>query len=187
MYIRRATQEDAPTAARLIRMAIQDIAEVLTGEEKEDRILQVLAYLFQQENNRLSYENCFVCDVDGKIVGLILMYFGGDAAELDEPLAARLRIVRNKPSLVIEKEAEAEDFYIDTLCVAPAFRGQGIGMALIEFAEQYAKEKGYERLSLIVEQHNVRAQTLYTRLGYIPVKERTIHHHQYEYRVKKVH
>ena len=58
------------TAARLIRMAIRAIAEALTGEEKEDRILRVLAHFFQQENNRLSYENCFVCDVDGKVAGL---------------------------------------------------------------------------------------------------------------------
>ena len=28
----------------------------------------------------------------GAIAGLILCYFGGDAAELDEPLAARLRM-----------------------------------------------------------------------------------------------
>ena len=187
MYIRRATQDDAQTAARLIRMAIGDIAEALTGEEKEDRILQVLAHFFQQENNRLSYENCFVCDVDGKVAGLILEYFGGDAAALDEPLAARLRIMKNDPSLVIEKEADVEDLYIDTLCVDPAFRGQAIGTALIQFAEQYTKENGYERIALVVEQNNIKAQSLYTRLGYIQVKEITIHHHHYEYRVKRVH
>lgn len=187
MYIRRATQEDASAAAPLIRMAIQDIAEALTGEEKEDRILQVLTQFFQQENNRLSYENCFVCDIDRKVAGLIVAYFGGDAAALDEPLADRLRIVKKDPSLVIEKEADVEDLYIDTLCVDPVFRGQGIGTALIQFAEQHAKENGYERMALVVEQNNIRAQTLYTRLGYIQVKEITIHHHQYEYRVKRLH
>ena len=60
-------------------MAIGDIAEALTGEEKEERILEVMAQFFKQEKNRLSYENCFVCDVDGKVAGLILVYFGGDA------------------------------------------------------------------------------------------------------------
>lgn len=184
MYVRRAIQDDATAAARLIRMAIQDIGEALTGEEKETRILEVLADFFKQERNRLSYENCFVCDVDGTVVGLILCYFGGQAAELDEPLAARLRIVKNDPSLAIEKEADEEDFYIDTLCINQAFRGQGIGTALIQVVEQYAKENKYERMSLVVEQNNTKAQKLYTRLGYIEVKEIMINHHQYEYRVK---
>lgn len=184
MYVRRAIQDDATAAARLIRMAIQDIAEALTGEEKETRILEVLADFFKQERNRLSYENCFVCDVDGIVVGLMLCYYGGHAAELDEPLAARLRIVKNDPSLTIEKEADEEDFYIDTLCIDQAFRGQGIGTALIQVVEQYAKENKYERMSLVVEQNNTKAQKLYTRLGYIEVKEIMINHHQYEYRVK---
>ena len=78
-------------------------------------------------------------------------------------------------------------FYIDTLCVDPAFRGQGIGTELIQFAEQYAKENGYERISLVVEQNNTKAQKLYTKLGYIEEKKIMINHHQYEYRVKIVH
>ena len=43
MNIRRAKQSDAEAAARLIRMAIKDIAEALTGEEEEERILEVIA------------------------------------------------------------------------------------------------------------------------------------------------
>lgn len=184
--IRKATQDDAIAAAPLIRLAILDIAEALTGEVKEERIIEVLADFFKQKRNRLSYENCFVCDMDGTVIGLILGYFGGDAAELDEPLAARLRMVKNDPSLTIEKEAEIEDFYLDTLCVDSAYNGQGIGTELIQFAEQYAKEKGYTRMSLAVEQNNFKAQQLYTKLGYSPVKMIIIHHHQYEYRVKKL-
>lgn len=184
--IRKATQDDATVTAPLIRLAIQDIAEALTGEVKEERILEVLADFFRQKRNRLSYENCFVFDMDGLVIGLILCYFGGEAAELDEPLAARLRMVKNDPSLTIEKEADIEDFYLDTLCVESAYSGQGIGTALIQFAEQYAKEKGYARISLVVEQNNFKAQQLYTKLGYSPVKMIVIHHHQYEYRVKSL-
>lgn len=186
MIIRRAKPNEAIAAARLMRMAIQDIAEVLTGEEKEERILEVLAHFFEQRNNRLSYENCFVCDINGSVVGLILVYFGGNAVDLDEPLVTRLRIVKSDPSLTIDKEAEVEDLYLDTLCVNPAYRGHGIGTALIQFVERYAREKGYERLSLAVEKNNANAQKLYTKLGYKEVKKIIINHHPYEYRVKKL-
>lgn len=187
MYIRRAKQNDAVAAAKLMRIAIEDIAEALTGEEKEERILEVLADFFKQEKNRLSYENCFVCDIDGVVVGLLLCYFGGDAVELDEPLAQRLRRMKNDPGLTIEKEAEVEDLYIDTVCVAPNYHGQGMGTALFQFVEQYAKENGHARLSLAVEQNNTKAQKLYAKLGYKVVKEIMINQHQYEYRVKTVH
>lgn len=41
MYIRKATPEDADKAAILTRLAIKEIAEVLTGEMEEERILSV--------------------------------------------------------------------------------------------------------------------------------------------------
>ena len=57
MYIRKATPEDAEKAAILTRLAIKEIAEVLTGETEEERILSVLADLFRKSGNRISYEN----------------------------------------------------------------------------------------------------------------------------------
>lgn len=183
--IRRAKPSDAEAAAKLIRMAIKDIAEALTGEEEEEQILEVIALFFKKETNRLSYENCFVCEINGAVAGLILYYYGGDAVELDEPLAARLRSM-NKDSK-IEKEADEEDLYIDTLCVNPEFRGKGIGTALVEYVERHMKEKEYKRFSLVVEQNNAKAQKLYTGLGYLELKKIMIHDHLYEYRVKIVH
>lgn len=184
MYIRKAIPSEAVDVVPLIRLAIQDIAEALTGEVEEKRILAVLTDFFKQASNRLSYENCFVCDIDGRIVGTILVYYGAHAEELDLPLLNRLRKVRNDLTLKIEKEADAGDFYIDTLAVNQSFRKQGIGTALIQFAEQYAVKKGYTRMSLAVEGSNLKAQSLYKKMGYHFKNWITLHHHQYEYRVK---
>lgn len=184
MFIRQATPADAEKAAILFRDAIKDIAEALTGEQEEERILVVMADFFRQKGNRLSYENCLVCEIEGSVAGLIVGYYGGNADELDEPLAARLRLLKNDPTFKLEKEAEEEDFYLDTLCVDPAFRGKGIGTELLQFAEQQAKAKGYERISLAVERNNEKAQQLYTRIGYKTANIITINHHEYEYRVK---
>ncbi len=57
MYIRKATPEDAEKSAILTRLAIKEIAEVLTGETEEERVLSVLADLFRKSGNRISYEN----------------------------------------------------------------------------------------------------------------------------------
>ncbi|USK70657.1 GNAT family N-acetyltransferase [Peribacillus asahii] len=184
MLIRQAVQADAKKAVRLFRDAIKDIAEALTGEKEEERVLAVLADFFTQKGNRLSYENCTLCEIDGSVAGVLLGYDGGDAEKLDEPLAARLRVLKNNPTFKLEKEAKEGDFYIDTLCVDSAFRGKGIGTKLLQVAEQYAKAKGYKRISLAVEEDNKKAQQLYTKIGYKIADRITIHHHQYQYRVK---
>jgi ribosomal protein S18 acetylase RimI-like enzyme len=45
-------------------------------------------------------------------------------------------------------------------------RRQGIGLALMETAEQWAREAGVRKLELHVFPHNVPAIRLYEKLGY---------------------
>jgi ribosomal protein S18 acetylase RimI-like enzyme len=186
MYIRKATPEDADKAAILTRLAIKEIAEVLTGETEEERILYVLADLFRKSGNRISYENTFVSEHDGQVSGLIIAYHGKDAESLDEPIVKRLRTKMKDPSVTLDKEAEMKDFYLDTLCVNPNFQGKGIGSALIQYVEGYAKQKGYPRVSLVVENENEGANRLYSRLGYKEMKTITISGHEFGYMVKEI-
>jgi RimJ/RimL family protein N-acetyltransferase len=52
------------------------------------------------------------------------------------------------------------------LMVARDHRRQGIGLALMETAEQWAREAGVRKLELHVFPHNVPAIRLYEKLGY---------------------
>lgn len=54
------------------------------------------------------------------------------------------------------------------LCVAPSFRRQGIGAALLDAVEHVL---GAEIFTLMVEDKNHGAQELYRRAGYLPVSE----------------
>ncbi|MFJ7511219.1 GNAT family N-acetyltransferase [Peribacillus simplex] len=186
MYIRKATPEDAEKSAILTRLAIKEIAEVLTGETEEERVLSVLADLFRKSGNRISYENTFVSEHDGQVSGLIIAYHGKDAESLDEPIVKQLRMKMKDPSLTLDKEAEMKDFYLDTVSVDPNFQGKGIGSALIQYIEGYAKNKGYPRVSLVVENENEGANRLYSRLGYIEMKTITISDHEFRYMVKEI-
>lgn len=186
MYIRQAKPEDADKAASLIRLAIKEIAEALTGEMEEERILSVLADFFKKSGNRISYENTFVSVHDGEISGLIIAYHGKDAQELDAPIVGHLRRKRKDPDITIDKEADTDDFYLDTICVDPNFQGKGIGSALIRYVEEYAKQKGYPRVSLVVEHVNEGASRLYNKLGYKELKTVTISGYEFGYLVKRI-
>ncbi|WP_054956525.1 GNAT family N-acetyltransferase [Paenibacillus dakarensis] len=184
MNIRPAVKEDAQAAARLLYDALHDIAHQLTGQESEEDALRDLAFYFEQEEGRLSYHQCLVSEVDGKAAGLIVTYGGDEAKELDRPMVERLRELKNDPSFTLDKEADEDEFYIDTLSVSSSYKGMGIGSALIRAAEARAKERGYGKIALAVVTGNKRAYSLYLRTGYEVDKEIIINKHVYFHMVK---
>jgi GNAT superfamily N-acetyltransferase len=65
--------------------------------------------------------------------------------------------------------AESDDpeaSWIRMLAVDPAFRGQGVGAALVEWCVGRARESGRGRLVLHTTDRNRDAQRLYARLGF---------------------
>ncbi|PGZ90378.1 GNAT family N-acetyltransferase [Bacillus thuringiensis] len=164
--IRKAKKTDAMAIAPLLYNALHEIAEKITGSTVEAEVLLGLETWFSKENNRLSYENCFIYEQDESAVGIIVAYHGSEATQLDAPIVHHLRELHKDESITLEKEAELDEYYIDTLSVSSAHGGKGIGSKLIEAAEIYATEKGHEKIALLVNLENTRAYSLYEKLGY---------------------
>lgn len=163
--IRNAIQTDAEKAVPLIIEAIGDIAKRLTGEEDWKHVELELIKLFHRNDNRHSYRFTYVAELGGEVAGIMVLYPGDIAEELDANLVAHLK---QKGSAVteIDQEALRGEIYIDTMCTERKFRGQGIGSALLRHAETVAKNDGYGKLSLNVELEKEAAIRLYRRLGY---------------------
>ena len=183
--IREARTDDKKEAAILIYDAILDIAHSLTGETEEELVLEELEFLFSREGNRLSYENCLVKELEGKAIGLVLTYPGKDADKLDESIKEYIKEKEGKAP-VIDKEADETDYYIDTVCVNPKYRGKQIGTHLLEASILRAKQAGYKTVSLLVEKNNTNARKLYKNLGFTYKKTITVHHHLYDYLIREV-
>lgn len=56
-------------------------------------------------------------------------------------------------------------WYLDSLHVAQAARGKGLGTALVRTNGAYAQETGYSRMSICIVRGNERARQLYEKLG----------------------
>jgi ribosomal protein S18 acetylase RimI-like enzyme len=56
--------------------------------------------------------------------------------------------------------------HITDLIVAPEGEGRGVGRALMEWGEEWARAQGYDWLTLSVFAENRRARALYERSGY---------------------
>jgi ribosomal protein S18 acetylase RimI-like enzyme len=64
--------------------------------------------------------------------------------------------------------AGAADAYIGELVTAAGAEGRGVGRAMLDRAEQWARERGYERITLETGARNTRALRLYEHLGWEP-------------------
>jgi ribosomal protein S18 acetylase RimI-like enzyme len=62
---------------------------------------------------------------------------------------------------------------VENLAVEPARQGEGIGRALMAFAEERAAELGVPEMRLYTHVLMTENQALYTRLGYHEVERRT--------------
>ena len=61
---------------------------------------------------------------------------------------------------------DQQQAFVYDIAVAPAFRRRGIGRRLMEHAEAYAREKGMEFITLMVDSRNEAARNLYAQLGF---------------------
>ena len=169
LLVRKSTTHDAKQIAPFIYEAIGDIANRLTGQHEDKDILSGLEALVRSEDNRHSYLHTYVACKEEKILGMIVLYDGKTGKDLDGLLMKKLQ-EKYGPSYHIDIEAHEDEYYIDTICVAPDARGLGIGTALLRFAEEQARKLGHTKLSLNVETSKTKARRLYEREGFA-VKE----------------
>ena len=78
----------------------------------------------------------FVCTRNGEVAGVLVLRPQG-------------------PALLLEN-----------IAVAPAFKGQGIGKALLAFCEERARAQGFQAIELYTNQLMTENIALYTKLGY---------------------
>ena len=62
------------------------------------------------------------------------------------------------------------------MCVARDWRGKGVGSALMDAAETWARENGVHKLALGVFAHNDRAIALYRKHGFVEEGRRVKHY-----------
>lgn len=187
MNIRTAIPEDAHAAVPLLFEAIGDITYILMGTDDVDQALEAMTAFFGQPANRLSYENCTVAEIDGRIAGAMLAYHGSRLDELDRPLLERIVSLTGDRNISFPREAMENEYYLDSIAVDPDFRGQGLGKQLMKAFEAEGAKRGYARLSLIVELGNDNAKGLYSAQGYRADGHRLeIAGHLYEHMVKQL-
>lgn len=163
--IRLATPKDADFVVPLMFQAMEEIVFKLIGKEDKNEAFSFLKTLFLKEKNQYSYQNTLVFEQNSEVIASLVFYQGADLQILREPV---LRLSRELYSLEIslEDETGVGEVYIDTLSVSPSFQGKGIGSLLISYLKAYLAENQIDRIGLLVDEKNPKAERLYKRLGF---------------------
>jgi len=185
IHIREAKPMDAAVAVPLIIDAIGNIAEQMTGEYDSESVERELITLFNREDNRHSYLTTVVAEREGLVAGVMVLYSGKKAIELDMNLVNWLNN-KTGEDIVIPPEARYDEYYVDTVSVHPDFRGQGIGTALLSHAETIARKAGFSKLTLNVEEEKEDAIRLYERVGYRVAEPWTIYGGNFHHMLKRL-
>ena len=161
--IRKARREEASQIAELFMLAwpVDEILESngITYEQLHESMTEVTA----SEQTIYSYENTYVAEVDGKIVGAMCAYDGADYQKLKQPI---VDILGHDSGFAQLKETEEGEFYLDSVGVLEEYRSKGIGSKLFAAQIERARSLGHKVVGLIVDVDKPQAEALYTRLGF---------------------
>lgn len=129
IIIRKARMSEASRIAELFMLAwpVEDIMKSngISYAQLHDSMTDIAA----MEETVYSYENTYVAEVDGKIVGAMCGYDGADYQRFKQPI---VDLLGNDSGFAQLKETEAGEFYLDSVGVLPEYRGNGIASMLFE-------------------------------------------------------
>ncbi len=168
-HVRPATARDAADIARLFLVSSDGLAAYIWEHDRAPGIdpLSHGAARYARQGVAFSYENCTVAAACDRVVAMI------HAFEMPESDG-----VEEDP--ILRPYSELEDpgsLYISGIAVDADRRGQGIGNALLDVAEDTASERGCDRLSLICFEANQDALRLYRSRGYVEIDRRPLMPH----------
>jgi len=135
LLLRSATAADVPRLTELVHAAYGHYVERIGGPPGP---------MTDDYANIVGRSAVTVAELDGAIVGLVVLSADGD-----------------------------EGFLIDNVAVDPTQQGVGVGRALLEHAEQEARRAGFDSTYLYTHETMTENLDLYARIGYVEYDRRT--------------
>ena len=144
MFIRLATPTDIPLLLALLRRVVPQM-QASGNFQWDDTYPNATVF-----GNDISKEQLWVADIDGQVAGVSAITTDQEAE------CAQVGWDITEPAIVTHR-----------LAVDPAFRGQGVGKALLQQAEIVARQQGILRLRIDTNTENQVTQRLFPAAGYV--------------------
>ncbi len=150
LIIREVTDDDMEDVANLFTEELMHHIDLLP--ERFQLANPIITSAWYRDVLGNPDKQLFVAEVDGKIVGLLLLQLKRSP---DDPIF--------KPRLYAS---------VEEVAVTKRFRGQGIGRRLMDHALDWADEHGADEIELEVWEENRGSIALYEKLGYEVIRRK---------------
>ncbi|WP_349371759.1 GNAT family N-acetyltransferase [Salinarimonas sp.] len=173
--LRPATPADARAVALLWDMAnAGHVASVFArAAPGEGTWLDAAADEIKSPWGEMSWKNAVVAEAEGAVVGALV------ALRLTRRIG-RLDLMRMAPDQRVHYELLAKvhgAWLLRDLAVLPAFRGRGIGAALLDEGERRARAAGCETLAITTHETNAAFRAHLARRGFAEIDARPVRRH----------
>lgn len=178
--LRRANAQDAQVVLELLQQIFTDM-ELEIMKKYPQQIHNLLEETFREPK---VYQNTIVIEKKQQVVGVLIGYPAALEKEINsyyQKLAPKYGLPRNLE--LFAEESWPDEWYLDSIAVAPAYQGQGLATKLITALPQFFD---VSLVGLNVDFQNQRALRLYQRLGFQIVGTTKIGSHQYHHMQKSI-
>ena len=169
--IRKATAADAADLVRFINMAADDLPlhfwRKTVGPQGD--ALALGRERAARETGSFSYRNAWLAEVEGAVGACLLGYAAEETPGPIDPDTPPIFV----PLLELEALAPGS-WYLNVLATDAAFRGKGLGSALLAEAEAIAAAAGHAEISLIAADTHQEALRLYRAKGFQEIARRPV-------------
>ena len=167
----KPTIEDGLAYAKYLDQAADGFIKFMLGPKFAD----VIADTFATPAHDFSFENVLVAEKDSVILGTVAGYTAQQHLDCSDEVLRKARGFSALRMSLIQlifgplwrflNTLENDDFYLQSIAVAPECRGEGIGSILFDAMEKRASGTAATRFVLDVAAKNDGARRLYERYG----------------------
>lgn len=175
MTIKPAQPHHANLIAKAVMMALgQEIChDFAAPDHTVNDVEKLFTTLADMPDSQYSYANTLVAidDNTDEVMGVCVSYDGALLHNLRRRFFEEVNKQLGRNMEGMADETSDDEFYLDTLATFPAYRGKGVGTALLQASIEKAKTTG-KPAALLVDKTNPRAAALYHSLGFRHVDDR---------------
>ena len=167
----KPTVEEGLAYAKFLDQAADGFIRFMLGP----KFAHVIADTFASPGHDFSFQNVLVAEKNSVIVGTVAGYTAQQHSDCSDEVLRKARgFSALRMSLVqlifgrlwrFLNSLENDDFYLQSIAVAPECRGEGIGSILFDAMEKRASSTAATRFVLDVAAKNDGARRLYERCG----------------------
>lgn len=186
MQIQAAQLKDVPQIVKLIKVILEEMELPALHELSNTQLTQLFEKTFASPEYQGQLANLIVAKDQDEVLGVMFGYIGQNEQALFDVFKRYYSELSIPKTTVIFSDAEADkdEWYLNSLCVSEAHRGQGIGTQLLNYLPTIGEHVHTHEIGLLVDFENPQAAKLYQRVGFKNERVQVVAGHHY-YHLKK--